>query len=255
MNLPDGYRLLEFAALPSTNDYLKENVGELSSKTIAWAHLQTAGRGRKTRDWFADHSSLTFSVLYKFENGLDLRSPQWLNLWPALAVYQALAELGIDAVSLKWPNDVLVNSKKVAGILCEIRRDSRIRQITVGIGVNIDQPSHVFTGGLATAGSLFSLTGEHIDQKQLLQIAVNQLDAFFKNLIISENYPAIRKHWLAACGHLGEPVKIIHNASTLTGTFIGLTDSGLPEIESDGILKIVDDYESFSLRQLYDFDH
>lgn len=117
-----------FDELTSTNDYLKEHYAKYHHNHVIRALNQTRGRGRFERVWEST-SDLTFSILFKQTIPQEIIAP--------LAVVKALEKFGIDAM-IKWPNDVLVNEKKLAGILIEKVYEGNITVCEiVGIGINL----------------------------------------------------------------------------------------------------------------------
>ena len=127
-----NYNFYIVDSIPSTNTYLKENSDLYSDRTVLIALRQTAGRGRYDRVWKSDND-IIFSILLKNNGFYQITAP--------LAVCYGLLDLGFD-VSIKWPNDIYLNGKKLVGILIEdIFRDKFISSV-VGIGINLtDKPS------------------------------------------------------------------------------------------------------------------
>ncbi|MCW2600252.1 MAG: biotin/acetyl-CoA-carboxylase ligase [Frankiales bacterium] len=130
---PDGWRLEVLPTAGSTNAVVAERAraGEAHGLVVV-AEEQTEGRGRQGRSWVSPaRAGLTFSVLLR--PSLDARLLGWVPLWGGLAVAQALrAQAEVDAV-LKWPNDVLVDGRKVAGLLAEAVGGA----VVLGIGLNV----------------------------------------------------------------------------------------------------------------------
>jgi BirA family biotin operon repressor/biotin-[acetyl-CoA-carboxylase] ligase len=130
-----GNKIIKFTTLDSTNKYIKENIFTLDSGTIVITDFQTDGYGRLDRKWFDNNLlDLTFSFVLK-----QKVKPQ-TNLMSQLvgaALIKALEELEIDA-EIKWPNDILINSKKVAGILVESKIINDDIYLIIGIGLNVN---------------------------------------------------------------------------------------------------------------------
>ena len=127
-------RHVHFAEIDSTNSYLKARFEELEDLTFLSASFQTAGKGREERNWKASKDeNLLFSCLIK--NGPMLACGPFLSLVAAVAVTKALEEYGVHAC-IKWPNDVYVDGKKIAGILLE---GVGSQCLVIGIGINVNQ--------------------------------------------------------------------------------------------------------------------
>lgn len=131
------FHVLHFKELPSTNDYIKENASTLHARDVIWAYRQTKGRGRFDRIWQSEED-LTFSILFQ-------KAVLSHTILAPLAVVYALSSLQIEA-SIKWPNDILYQGKKCAGILVErIYEGSQALFDVAGIGINL---SGTFTADL-----------------------------------------------------------------------------------------------------------
>ncbi|MDD2833464.1 MAG: bifunctional biotin--[acetyl-CoA-carboxylase] ligase/biotin operon repressor BirA [Methylotenera sp.] len=130
--------------LASTNTYLMQKAGLAQAHgTCVAAHLQTQGRGRRGRSWQAGlGASLTFSLLWRFQCGAATLSG--LSLAIGVALMRALHALGIQQAQLKWPNDILINREKLAGILIELQGDmDGPSTAVIGIGINLRLPDSI----------------------------------------------------------------------------------------------------------------
>ena len=151
----------------STNDYIKSRLGELADGTVVTARLQTAGRGRRGHVWAADEGMLPLSILLK-----DPPERGDLTARVGLAVCGAIEEVCGDTpkTAIKWPNDVIVDTYKVCGILCESVFFGDCANVIIGIGVNVSQSEDFFRmSGLPHAASLLMLTGKAPERGRLLE--------------------------------------------------------------------------------------
>ncbi len=130
---------IHFTEIDSTNLYLKKHYAELDDLDIVDAKHQSAGRGRMARVWEdSSGENLLFSVLIKDKNLFSEFSS--ISLLAASSIMGTLKSLGITGVSIKWPNDVMVNDKKICGILLEsVSFGPEIKALIVGIGLNVNQ--------------------------------------------------------------------------------------------------------------------
>jgi BirA family transcriptional regulator, biotin operon repressor / biotin---[acetyl-CoA-carboxylase] ligase len=192
----------------STNTVLLERAatGAPSGAVLA-AEWQDGGRGRRERPWHAEpFSSLTFSMLWRFEHGAAALSG--LSLAAGLALARALRELGASDVALKWPNDVLWRDRKLGGILIEMRGDALgPGMVVIGIGLNmrlsasmrgrIDQP----------AVDLSEACGGELDRNRLLGVLlahlVTVLDTF-----AAAGFAPLRQAWEAVHAHQDRAVTL-----------------------------------------------
>ena len=124
-----SYRLISFDKIPSTQTYAHELIASkrAADKTVILAEAQSAGRGRYRRQWVSHHGNLYASFIFNIEE----RDPK-LSYAVAVAVADAMISFGISP-NIKWPNDILIDGKKVCGILIEYAKDF----VIIGIGVNI----------------------------------------------------------------------------------------------------------------------
>ena len=128
---------IHFASIDSTNLYLKNNYENYENLTFVSTDKQTSGKGRNGHIWESDDNNLLFSLLIKDQ---DLYSKaNLLSILFAYIVIQVLHDYGISNLSIKWPNDVYVNDKKICGILLEAISKKQIECLIVGVGINVNQ--------------------------------------------------------------------------------------------------------------------
>lgn len=157
----------------STSNYLSEHRGEFPDGTAVTARVQTAGKGRRGHTWTTNDGMLPLSVLL-------IDPPEQLNITArvGLAVCGAVAEMYDEPpeLGIKWPNDIIISSHKVSGILCEGVRVGASTAIICGIGINISQDENYFReAGLPNAGSLLTLTGFAPDRQRLLEAVIREV--------------------------------------------------------------------------------
>ena len=131
------FKIIHFDSIDSTSTYLKRSYNELDNLTIVFADHQTSGHGRMKREWVSPKGdSLLFSILFKEKQIIDNFAS--LSLLSASVIYSFLLNY-VDNVSIKWPNDVYVNGKKICGILMEsVSMNEGIDAVILGIGININ---------------------------------------------------------------------------------------------------------------------
>jgi len=216
-----------YERLPSTNTFLKELVGvrnQLPSGTVVAAREQTQGRGRREREWLSfEGENLTFSVLV-CENCEPRKLPS-AAMAAALAVAELLASEGINA-SLKWPNDVLVNGKKICGILSEGITGGII--IGIGLNVNMKKADHIDQ----PATSVLMETAKHRDVDELLGKLLKHLSVRLDEWV-QGGFPKVRKNWEAKIPNLGKSVTVRDGGALRTGLLAGFG--------ADGELFLLDD--------------
>jgi len=169
-------KIIKLDAIDSTNRFLKALSTEESCEnfTVVTTELQTEGKGQRGSGWTSETGkNLTFSVLYvqKIEQLMSLFT---LNIVVALSVVEALKTVSNLNFAIKWPNDILAENKKIAGILIENTfKNSTEVQSVIGIGLNVNQSQFE---NLPQASSLFLLENQLFDRDSLLISIVNRLE-------------------------------------------------------------------------------
>lgn len=166
------YRLHWFPRLRSTNDHAAElrRQGRLYAPAVVLTGKQLAGRGRGSNRWYSSRGDLTVTFVLPFEPHL---SALQVPLIAGLAVRNAAAELtGNTAIALKWPNDVMYDDQKLAGLLCE--RVHNVDLIGIGLNINLD-PAEVPPSLRGQVASLMSIGGRTYDLTSVLVIVASHL--------------------------------------------------------------------------------
>ncbi len=172
-------KFLYFDEIDSTNEYLKREYQNLDDMTLVYTGHQTAGKGRLGRTWVDDSSSLLFSILLKKD--FDYRSIELLPLLCGVALHQSLNKMNLES-QIKWPNDVLIQGKKCAGILLESIYREKLEALVIGIGINVNNQS--FSKDLEEkAISLKMALGHEVDKEQFLNIYVQQFESLMDDFL------------------------------------------------------------------------
>jgi len=148
-----------FETIDSTHTYVSNNLSTIDHGSVLLAYSQTAGRGRRGRKWSSPiGKSLSLSIVLK-EFAAQMK-PTLLTQLTAAALQQALSETGLP-VAIKWPNDLLINRRKVAGVLTEAMFERQVLQaITIGIGINLNQSQTDFPTEIHTKATSLALETE-----------------------------------------------------------------------------------------------
>jgi BirA family biotin operon repressor/biotin-[acetyl-CoA-carboxylase] ligase len=198
------------------------------------ADAQSAGRGRLGRRWESPAGeNLYFSVLLT-PDVEPARVPQ-LALVAAVAVHAALAECcpGL-AAQIKWPNDILVGGRKVAGILCEASLEAdRVHRVILGVGINVNG-TRVPEGLSATATTLRIAGGRELSRPALLAAALNHLEARYDDWLRDGNLSGVLADFERHSALDGRPVAAENRAGVVRGTARGITPTGELVIETPG---------------------
>jgi BirA family biotin operon repressor/biotin-[acetyl-CoA-carboxylase] ligase len=227
-----------FENTTSTMDEAKkisENNKNLAHKSLIVALNQTQGRGRKNRHWLSFGENIYASYIYLPKN-LIPQDGLFVMFAGCIAIVLALKQIGIDA-KIKWPNDCLVNDKKIAGVLVDAKSDiSSIDEIIIGFGVNInwaDIPEET------NATSVYEVTKKTTDRLFILDKIVQYLEALIK-LIENKRKNNIIKLWRLYDTTLSRKVEIISDSKKIIGKAIDIDEYGFLLVETqNGIQRII----------------
>lgn len=214
-------KILRFDQIDSTNTYLKNNYQKLENLTVAVASHQTNGKGRLGRKWEDDSSSLLFSILLK-DNFKD-KNVSLLSLMSGECLFETLKKYDINGL-IKWPNDVIIQNKKCAGILLESVVSNQIDALVIGIGINVNNIS--FNDDIKNkAISLYQVIQHEIDKNELLtsflEVFQRRYDEFrngdnsFMDVVINNSFLDQKEVYL---NYYGEDIKCIVKKINYDGT-------------------------------------
>ena len=200
--------------IDSTNSYLmRQTAGTNNTKSVAHAtcvaaQIQTKGRGRRGRSWQAGlGASLTFSLLWRFQCGASGLSG--LSLAVGVALIRALHGLGVAEAQLKWPNDVLINGKKLAGILIELQGDMEGPSTAVmGIGINMNLPESLRSRIDQPVIDLHTITTENINPNELLGHILKHLADVLSDFE-QKGFTSVRQEWSQYHAFDAKPVRLL----------------------------------------------
>jgi len=181
----------------STNTYLSRLAATLPGGTVIYTPSQTAGRGQKGNSWESeDGKNLTFSLLLK-RPPVKARDQFYLSEASALAVVEALSAEAGDNFTVKWPNDVYWQDKKVCGMLLENSLDgSDIATCIVGIGINVNQ--ECFLSDAPNPVSLINITGHEHDLEALLKRVCSSIEQQVNSLDDDDARQSLHRHYMEA---------------------------------------------------------
>jgi len=222
----------------STNSELLSNKHLYKkSGTVLLAEKQLKGKGRKDRNWqSAKGLDLTFSILLNRDIVAELNINH-LNLAASLSVALATENLYQLRTELKWPNDVLINGKKVSGILIETTvKGSNIERVVIGIGINLNQL--VFQGEYNFPPTSLRLeTGVNINREIFLAEILNIFEELMINLQTQPE--TIIKDWRSKCKMIGDKITITDGEQSKKGIFYDIDDNGYLLLKRNDIIEKV----------------
>lgn len=241
----------------STNDHAKALINsalekggvELACPQLVGADRQTQGRGRRSNQWWGGAGALTFSVILRASD--HALSPE---VWPtfSVAVGGAICE-AIDEVAhvvdpcpsydvrLKWPNDVYLNGRKLAGVLVEVPQPAS-GLLVVGIGINVNNSLRQAPADLQqSATSLIDTFGEPIDRTVVLISTLRHLETDLRALAAGGDDAAnLRSRWRQRCLLTGRTVTVDDDTRQSIGTAVGIDDDGALLLQTEaGVQRLV----------------
>jgi BirA family biotin operon repressor/biotin-[acetyl-CoA-carboxylase] ligase len=222
----DSVREIQDHAASSNALLLQRAAQAAASGTVLAVEWQTAGRGRLGRTWHSGlGDTLTFSLLWRFGSGLAALSG--LSLAVGIAMMRALRELGVPGVGLKWPNDVLLNDGKLAGVLLEAQGDMLgPSAVVIGIGLNLSVPEGLRGRIDQRASDLASLDMPTPERNAVLAVLLKHLVAVLHEFG-ERGFVLLREEWESHHVFRQRPVKLIlPDGSHIAGMVLGVTDDG-----------------------------
>ena len=211
--------LLETCGSTNTELLARANAGAVSG-SVLWTREQSAGRGRRGRGWVsAPEDSLTFSLLWRFDAPAALAG---LSLAVGIAVARALDLLGVPKVTLKWPNDIWLDGRKLGGILVEMNQVGPRTAAIIGIGLNLVAPASVTDQPVA---GLSDALGRKPEAAEVLAEVLKQLgDALTE--FTAKGFAAFQSNWNQRNALAGAPVRVIDDAGETPGVCLGVDPDG-----------------------------
>jgi len=230
---PFAKRIFHFFKTDSTNT-VAMRLGEAGEPhgTIVVAEEQTAGRGRAGHSWMSEKSAGIYVSILLRPQISPMLAPV-LTLATGLAARDAIAEETGMPPDIRWPNDVLLNGKKVCGILTEMQAEpDRIHFAVIGIGINVNHakmPAEL----AAIATSLRMETSRIHSRLETLARLLRHLDRYYNQFIAEGTAPILRRFAEASSYFEGKRVRITMGKETFTGTTAGLESTGILRVKRD----------------------
>jgi len=201
--------IIYFRETDSTNVRAKYLAGNGAPEgTVVVAEKQTQGRGRKGRYWFSPPGEGIYTSIILRPPISPNEAPK-LTLMASVAVAEALLSLTSLKVNIKWPNDILINGRKVAGILTEISTDmDRIDYVVIGVGVNVNTPREGLPPDLAqTATSILMETGKPFPRIALLRAYLEWLEIYYETFK-TKGFDPVMSRWKNLADIIGRRISV-----------------------------------------------
>ncbi len=224
-----GKSIMLFKELDSTQEYaLSLPISKSIHGTIVMAIKQIMGKGRIGRTWISPEGGLWMSIIFRPD--FDVDNIIFIQFIGALAVVNALKEITKIDCKLKWPNDVLINEKKVCGILVDVNLENEIKNIVMGIGLNanIDSSSinNLLIGSSTKATTLRQEVGTDIDLVYLIKSILEKIEYYYDNLLAKNKTSEIIHRWKEKSNMFGKKVVVYYGNERIMGEVTDIDQSG-----------------------------
>lgn len=221
--------------IDSTNQYLLERLDKLKSGDACIAEYQQAGRGRRGRQWFSPFgTNLYLSMYWRLEQGPA--AAIGLSLVIGIVIAEVLQKLGANDVRVKWPNDLYLNDRKLAGILVELTgKTGDAAQIVMGAGINLAMKS--VSSEVVNQGWInLQQVGLDIDRNHLAVSLIKELRQALVHFE-REGLAPFLSRWQKLDNYINRPVKLIIGEREVFGIARGINEQGGLLLEQDGVIK------------------
>jgi BirA family transcriptional regulator, biotin operon repressor / biotin---[acetyl-CoA-carboxylase] ligase len=228
-----GKKIIYFPETDSTNTRAKQfAIDNCLEGTVILADSQTMGRGRMDRMW---HSPVGTGIYMSIivHPGISIKELPKITLVAAVAAAEALSASANVNIIIKWPNDLLLNDKKICGILTELHSLGNEKSfVIVGIGINVNTPGEMFPADIAgIATSILKEAGQKIPRSAIIKSVIECFDRWY-GVFLNGAFPEILHKWKAYSKIIGRRIQVKEADTQITGTVI--------DIGSDGALMLED---------------
>jgi BirA family biotin operon repressor/biotin-[acetyl-CoA-carboxylase] ligase len=221
-----GQKIHYFKEVTSTNDVAKE-LAALRAKegTIVIAEIQTSGRGRLGRSWLSPKGGVWLSVILRPE--VKAKDVFKITFLTAVAVAKTIRKMFKLNAEIEWPNDVLINGKKVCGILTETSiRGETVDSVIVGVGINANVDLNLFPNNLKkTVTTLASEVKMEVDREKFLHALLKELEAYYK-MFKENNFDSILEEWKQLNRLFGANVEVVTFNEKIEGQAVNVDQNG-----------------------------
>lgn len=228
-------RLAVIPVIDSTNQYLLERMDSLQSGDACVAEYQQAGRGRRGRQWFSPFgSNLYLSLYWRLDQGP--MAAMGLSLVIGIVIAEVLQSLGAKDVRVKWPNDLYLNDRKLAGILVELTgKTGDAAQLVIGAGINLAMRSP--DAGIVNQGWInLQEAGVNVDRNTLTAHLINNIRESLP-IFEREGLAPFIDRWGELDNFINRPVKLLIGDKEIPGIARGIDQQGGLILEQDGVRK------------------
>lgn len=247
-----GSEIFYYESIDSTNTKAKELAEEgYPSGVLVVANQQTAGKGRRGRVWISPKGTDIYMTLV-MKPDIHPNHASMLTLVAALALAKGIRRETGEEVQIKWPNDIVLNGKKICGILTEMSvQFDCINHIVIGIGINVHNES--FAEEISdTASSLFLESGKHFHRAGIIEAFLEEFEKTYAVFLETEDISRLQKEYNALLVNMGRQVHVLDPKEPFDGKAMGVTNKGELIVDTWESRKLVSSGE-VSVRGIYGY--
>jgi BirA family transcriptional regulator, biotin operon repressor / biotin---[acetyl-CoA-carboxylase] ligase len=253
LNLETGKSIQGIQIVDEIDSTNSESLRQIQSgnteNRVVIANSQTAGRGRRGRQWLSPKNAGIYLSLTRLF-ALEANALQALSLVTAISVLEALEELGAQDLQLKWPNDVLYQNRKLAGILLELQHRENLRFVVFGIGINVSLPADALENIDRPVADLASIVSEPPSRVLLAATLLNRLCSNL-GAYEKDGFSTFEEQWNLLDCYRDRDIEIHNGTSQLIGKSLGVDSHGALLLETEKGRQSINGGEVFpSLRPL-----
>lgn len=247
-----GSEIFYYESIDSTNTKAKELAEEgYPSGVLVVANQQTAGKGRRGRVWISPKGTDIYMTLM-MKPDIHPNHASMLTLVAAIALAKGIRRETGEEVQIKWPNDIVLNGKKICGILTEMSvQFDCINHIVIGIGINVHNES--FAEEISdTASSLFLESGKHFHRAGIIEAFLEEFEKTYAVFLETEDISRLQKEYNALLVNMGRQVHVLDPKEPFDGKAMGVTNKGELIVDTWESRKLVSSGE-VSVRGIYGY--
>ena len=238
-------QIIKLNAIDSTNRYLADLVSKIPLKDYAavMAKYQSAGQGQRGSNWQSEKGKNLIISILKKNIEIKVQDQFEINMRVSMAILMALKTFEIPNLSVKWPNDILSDNKKISGVLIQLlTKNQKINQAIIGVGVNVNQ-THF--NNLPQASSMKSITGTAFDIEALTTELMTQLKHYFD----VTNTDKLMTEYESVLFRKNKPSTFVNiQGVSFVGTIQGVSKRGMLRVKSE---KVIEEFDLKSIQMIY----
>jgi BirA family transcriptional regulator, biotin operon repressor / biotin---[acetyl-CoA-carboxylase] ligase len=236
-----GAKIIHFLETDSTNTRAQQYALDgCQEGTVITAESQTKGRGRRNRDWYSPHGKGIYMSVILYPR-ISLKELPKITLAAAVAATEALQASAGIRVEIKWPNDLLMNNKKICGILTELNSLGNEKNVViVGIGINVNTPLEMFPADIADiATSILIETKQKIPRPVIIKSLIENFDHYYE-IFLNGGFNSILDKWKDSSNIVGRKINVKQAGAHVTGTVVDVDmDGALLVRDNDGVIQTI----------------